>query len=452
MHERRTIETYPELAGWYDAKYREMHGGWVTPADECNKHLDDLGVQCDGSKWLLDIGCGAGHFLEQAAKRTRCVGIDISAEVLKHARERLYFSGTKLAVANIETLEGPAQFDYIVSLGSLEHVLEIGTALESIRRLLKPDGKWYFFCPNEKWKHKDQPNERTMTCGEWCSLFVKHGLVVLKAHEWNDSTAFTGTVSIVAVLEERMRRAARGDDIGPTSEITFDASLLGPKQIGPLTITAPALAQWDDLDTGPEPSPVFNFIEYVKTDAFHVGLPPFDKPWEKQERFSINLGSGQRPFPKPWINVDCQPKWKPDIVADGANLKEHFADGSAETIVLQHTLEHYGCGEADAMLKECYRVLRPGGSLIVTVPDMRALCDQWLHGDALDTQLFMTNVYGAYMGDDADRHRWGFDVHSLLTTLYEMAEWSQVPLFDYRHIPGADIAKAWWILGIEAVK
>lgn len=216
----------------------------------------------------------------------------------------------------------------------------------------------------------------------------------------------------------------------------------------------------------------------------------------------INLGSGQRPFDADWrdlwktpeavdslacqicgksgmqthdghrfvgwghwINVDIQPKWNPDIIADGANLRDHFADGSAEMIVLHHVLEHFGCGEADAMLKECYRVLRPGGSVIVTVPDMESLCKAWLKYKGyrihvqfwsdvreLDTQVFMTNVFGAYMNDEADRHKWSFDDVSLSSTLNGAGRWKQVLPFDWREIPGADIAQDWWILGMEAVK
>src|SRR3990167_3044244 len=120
----------------------------------------------------------------------------------------------------------------------------------------------------------------------------------------------------------------------------------------------------------------------------------------------INLGSGQRPFGEGWTNVDTQARWNPDVVADGASMPM-FADASAELIVLHHVLEHFGCGEADAMLRECYRILAPGGSLLVFVPDMYELVRGWNQGK-IDTQVFLTNVYGAYMGDEADRHKWGF--------------------------------------------
>lgn len=166
-------------------------------------------------------------------------------------------------------------------------------------------------------------------------------------------------------------------------------------------------------------------------------------------KLRINLGSGQRPFGPGWTNVDTQARWSPDVIADGASMPM-FEDSSADMIVLHHVLEHFGCGEGLGMLTECYRILRPGGSLIITVPNMRELVKGWATSK-IDDQIFFTNIYGAYMGDEADRHKWGYTVltlHKLLRAL----PWATVRGFDFRQIEGADIAKDWWILGVEATK
>src|SRR5262245_41354003 len=202
---RMRYGTSEELAAWYDKKYTEMGDGWVTPPEECNRHLDDLGVPYDRTKTLLDVGCGAGHFLVEAEKRVTCDGIDISKTDIEFTRKRVQDSGT----ATIDIGNWPAprpssdQYDYIVSIGSLEHVVELDKALDNIHLMLKDDGKFYFFCPNEKWVHEDQPNERTMTDGEWEELFRKHGLYKNMVNRWNDSTAFTGSkkVDVIHVSE-----------------------------------------------------------------------------------------------------------------------------------------------------------------------------------------------------------------------------------------------------------
>ena len=164
----------------------------------------------------------------------------------------------------------------------------------------------------------------------------------------------------------------------------------------------------------------------------------------------INCGSGQRPFKPPFINVDVNPKWNPDFVADGANMPM-FANDSADLIVSHHVAEHAGCGDSAPMFNECRRVLTPGGSLIVCVPDMRALAEAWIAG-RLTTQIYLTNVYGAFLDSDLfDRHRWGFDARSLREFLLSCG-FSKVVPFDWRAIESADIAQDFWILGMEAIK
>lgn len=139
----------------------------------------------------------------------------------------------------------------------------------------------------------------------------------------------------------------------------------------------------------------------------------------------------------------------PDIAADGALLP--FRDQSTEIVVLHHVLEHFGCGEAAGLLRESYRVLCQGGRLFIFVPDLRALAKGWLN-EEIDDYTFIVNLCGAYMGLEEDRHKWHHTRASLPISLNECGAWRRISEFDWRPIDGADIAQAWWILGIEAVK
>jgi 2-polyprenyl-3-methyl-5-hydroxy-6-metoxy-1,4-benzoquinol methylase len=194
MEYRKHIDNTPELAQWYDEKYREMGGCWVTPANECNQHLDRLGVRNNHFLQLLDVGCGGGYFLAEAEKRVSCLGSEVSAEALDECRKRIDSPVSDLSI------EDPGwqdyDFDYIVSIGSLEHIVDLDKALDNIHYMLSgsPVGKWYFYCPNELWTHEDQPNERTMTDEEWVALFSKHDLVTEGQERLNDNTAFWGGV------------------------------------------------------------------------------------------------------------------------------------------------------------------------------------------------------------------------------------------------------------------
>jgi predicted SAM-dependent methyltransferase len=47
-----------------------------------------------------------------------------------------------------------------------------------------------------------------------------------------------------------------------------------------------------------------------------------------------------------------------------------FPDNSVEAIFSEHVLEHFDYGAGLALIKECYRVLKPGGVLRTGVPDL----------------------------------------------------------------------------------
>lgn len=171
-------------------------------------------------------------------------------------------------------------------------------------------------------------------------------------------------------------------------------------------------------------------------------------------KIALNVGSGQRPFKSTeevrWINIDSQERWNPDIICD-ASIHIPQRDETVDYVVLHHVLEHFGCGEGAGLVKECHRVLKPGGSLFVFVPNMRALSTAFVNGK-LNTQLFLTNVYGAYMGSEDDRHKWGFDADSLAEFLASCALWLQMRYQPDNIPPGADCAHDWWILEMECVK
>jgi SAM-dependent methyltransferase len=379
MEYRKVIESTPDLAAWYDAKYLAMGDGWHTPATECNQHLDDLGVPFNKLLRLLDVGCGAGHFLAEATKRVTCFGSEISGIGAIKARAR----APQAAIAQVSIEERDywistgGRFDYVVSLGSLEHIVNLDAALANIRELLGASGKFYFLCPNERWKHFDQPNERTMTDWEWMALFEKYGLHTSSIRRWNDSTAF----------------------IGSTQPLKRDI------------------------------------------ESFH---PHGTK---------LNCGSGQRPFDRGqgWINIDIQAQWEPDICGTWDDLTHYFHDSTMDLVVAHHTLEHVWGDHATGFMKQAWQVLKPGGSLLVFVPNMQSLAQRWLMHQ-IDDATYFTNVYGAFMGDEADRHKWGFTWKSLTTQLQAAASWQYVKGFDWRPVAGADIARDWWILGMEAVK
>ncbi len=98
-------------------------------------------------KVILDAGCGSGWkslVLAEANPRAKLVGIDISAESVDLAKERLKYHGfgdAEFFVTSIEDLPSLGyQFDYINCDELLYLFPEPANALASLKSVLKPDG------------------------------------------------------------------------------------------------------------------------------------------------------------------------------------------------------------------------------------------------------------------------------------------------------------------------
>ncbi len=79
-----------------------------------------------------------------------------------------------------------------------------------------------------------------------------------------------------------------------------------------------------------------------------------------------------------WTVLDIAPGPHVDIVANCNDLSA-LPDGSCVEIYASHVLEHLGYdGELQATLRGFHRILRPGGRLRVSVPDMEILCKLFL--------------------------------------------------------------------------
>ena len=81
-----------------------------------------------------------------------------------------------------------------------------------------------------------------------------------------------------------------------------------------------------------------------------------------------------------YTSMDIQDTPIVDIVCDASDMP--VDDASFDLILCTQVLEH--CQDPQGIVNECYRVLRPGGSLIVTVPSIFPH-----HGSPADNWRFM---------------------------------------------------------------
>jgi SAM-dependent methyltransferase len=100
--------------------------------------------------------------------------------------------------------------------------------------------------------------------------------------------------------------------------------------------------------------------------------------------YKIHIGPGPQwtpPDPK-WLTVDVDAS-RGDICA---NLNRDFArfplaDGSVVAIYASHVFEHVSIYCIGVVLRECYRVLAPGGVLRIVVPDPVRSMQEYLAGN-----------------------------------------------------------------------
>jgi predicted SAM-dependent methyltransferase len=104
----------------------------------------------------------------------------------------------------------------------------------------------------------------------------------------------------------------------------------------------------------------------------------------------LHLGCGKRHVPG-FIHVDAVDYPHIDHVATIDNLP-FIQDDSVDLIYTCHVLEHFKRRDVGRVLREWWRVLRPGGILRISVPDFAKLCEVYQRYQKLDL------VIGALFG------------------------------------------------------
>jgi len=95
-----------------------------------------------------------------------------------------------------------------------------------------------------------------------------------------------------------------------------------------------------------------------------------------QTQVKINLGSGHWKL-SDWVNVDIDHASQPDVCANLAGGLP-FASGVASLMHTEDFIDQLALDDAAAFLRECHRILAPGGVLRVLTPDMRKLARLYL--------------------------------------------------------------------------
>lgn len=123
---------------------------------------------------------------------------------------------------------------------------------------------------------------------------------------------------------------------------------------------------------------------------------------EKKTARMINLGCGGR-FHPDWVNADIAPR-DPSVLRCDLSQRLPFPDNDFDVVYHSNVLEHIRRDDALPFMRECFRVLKPGGILRVAVPDLERIC-----------KLYLEKLQRAAAGDAASAH----DYEWMLLEMYD---------------------------------
>jgi len=129
-----------------------------------------------------------------------------------------------------------------------------------------------------------------------------------------------------------------------------------------------------------------------------------------------------------FINVDIRKDVCPDLVDDAFKL-EKILNETVDLIYTCHMLEHCTRQDAPKILKRWWEVLKPGGILRVSVPDLEALFDYY--SETGDLKSIENLLYGSQK-HPFDFHYTGWDAPSLISELFACG-FSEVNRYDWRN-------------------
>lgn len=111
---------------------------------------------------------------------------------------------------------------------------------------------------------------------------------------------------------------------------------------------------------------------HVGCGPYHpLALPPLLRTGEWQE-----------------VRLDIDPDVEPDVVSSITHMPM-VADGTFDAVYSSHNLEHLYAHEVPLALAEFYRVLKPGGFALITLPDIQKVAELLIKGNLEDT-LYVT--------------------------------------------------------------
>lgn len=140
-------------------------------------------------------------------------------------------------------------------------------------------------------------------------------------------------------------------------------------------------------------------------------------------RVKLNIGCGSRVLDG-WFNVDVvrnpnAPR-HPELLCDAKSIP--LDDGVADELMAIHVFEHFYRWEIEGVIAEWKRLLKPGGKLVIELPNLVKCCQNYLsglkRGGKHPDQLARFGIYGdPRLADPYMCHPWGYSPEEAIALL-----------------------------------
>lgn len=147
---------------------------------------------------------------------------------------------------------------------------------------------------------------------------------------------------------------------------------------------------WDDFIYINDALPRERFVESVRN---HGLLLAGD--------LRLEVGPGDAPEPG-FLHADIRPGPHVEYVTDAVSLP--FPDGVFAHVYTRHCLEHLARWEGERFVAECCRILRPGGTIHIIVPNMAFHIEQLRRGE----RDHACAGFWGWQRHHHDLHKWGY--------------------------------------------
>lgn len=140
---------------------------------------------------------------------------------------------------------------------------------------------------------------------------------------------------------------------------------------------------------------------------------------EEGQPIKFNMGCGAERIPG-YMGVDKNSD-RADFRMDAFELE--VPDECADEVLAMHFIEHLPQHRAPEMLTKWFKMLKPGGKVVMETPDLDELCKQILESEGYDKHTVALALFGAYVENPDDPeikekgalspHLWGYTPKTL---------------------------------------